>query len=94
MRMKKWFKGVSILAMMLMLVLSSSVTAFAYVDETIRQHAFEHLRGMIYFTDGRGIYPAKCPVYETAFVFMEEEYEDVDVPPWAIKIILEEGQDF
>lgn len=48
---------------------------------------------MIYFTDGRGIYPAKCPVYETAFVFMEEEYEDVDVPPWAIKIILEEGQD-
>ena len=68
--------------------------AFAYVDETIRQHAFEHLRGMIYFTDGRGIYPAKCPVYETAFVFMEEEYEDVDVPPWAIKIILEEGQDF
>ena len=56
-------------------------------------HAFEHLRGMIYFTDGRGIYPAKRPVYETAFVFMEEEYEDVDVPPWAIKIILEEGQD-
>ena len=68
--------------------------AFAYVDEMIRQHAFEHLRGMIYFTDGRGIYPAKRPVYETAFVFMEEEYEDVDVPPWAIKIILEEGQDF
>ena len=68
--------------------------AFAYVDEMIRQHAFEHLRGMIYFTDGRGTYPAKRPVYETAFVFMEEEYEDVDVPPWAIKIILEEGQDF
>ena len=68
--------------------------AFAYVDEMIRQYAFEHLRGMIYFTDGRGIYPAKRPVYETAFVFMEEEYEDVDVPPWAIKIILEEGQDF
>ena len=55
---------------------------------------FEHLRGMIYFTDGRGIYPAKRPVYETAFVFMEEDYEDVDVPPWAIKIILEEDLDF
>ena len=35
---------------------------------------------MIYFTDGRGIYPAKRPVYETAFVFMEEEYEDVGCP--------------
>ena len=34
MRMKKWFKGISVLAMMLMLVLSSSVTAFAYVDES------------------------------------------------------------
>ena len=68
--------------------------AFSYVDELVRQHTFEHLRGMIYFTDGRGIYPAKRPVYETAFVFMEEEYEDVDVPPWAIKIILEEDRDF
>jgi len=27
-------------------------------------------------------------------VFMEEDYEDVDVPPWAIKIILEEDLDF
>ena len=63
--------------------------AFDYVDELIHQHAFEHLRGMIYFTDGRGIYPAKRPAYEVAFVFMEEEYEDVDVPPWAMKIILE-----
>ena len=68
--------------------------AFSYVDELVRQHTFEHLRGMIYFTDGRGIYPAKRPVYETAFVFMEEDYEDVDVPPWAIKIILEEDLDF
>ena len=68
--------------------------AFSYVDELVRQHTFEHLRGMIYFTDGRGIYPAKRPVYETAFVFMEEDYEDVDVPPWAIKIILEEDRDF
>ena len=68
--------------------------AFSYVDELVRQHTFEYLRGMIYFTDGRGIYPAKRPVYETAFVFMEEDYEDVDVPPWAIKIILEEDLDF
>ena len=63
-------------------------------DDQVRQHTFEYLRGMIYFTDGRGIYPAKRPVYETAFVFMEEDYEDVDVPPWAIKIILEEDLDF
>lgn len=63
--------------------------AFAYVEQLIKAHTFERLRGLIYFTDGRGIYPAKMPPYETAFVFMEEAYEDVDVPPWAMKIILE-----
>ena len=63
--------------------------AFLYVEQLIHQHTFERLKGLIYFTDGRGIYPSKMPSYETAFVFMEEDYEDVDVPPWAIKIILE-----
>ena len=37
---------------------------------------------------GRGIYPVRRPVYDTAFVFMEQDFLDVDVPPWAIKIIL------
>ena len=63
--------------------------AFAYVDQLIEAHAFERLKGLIYFTDGRGVYPAKMPPYETAFVFMEEDYEDVDVPSWAMKSILE-----
>ena len=48
------------------------------------------LRGLIYFTDGYGIYPAKMPPYETAFVFMKEDYQDIDVPPWAIRLILDE----
>ena len=29
------------------------------------------------------------PPYETAFVFMKEDYQDIDVPPWAIKLILD-----
>lgn len=64
--------------------------AFEYVERLMEQHAFDHLKGLIYFTDGRGIYPARMPAFETAFVFMQEEYEDVDVPPWAMKLILEE----
>ncbi len=47
------------------------------------------MKGLIYFTDGRGIYPSKIPPFETAFVFMQEEYEDVDVPAWAMKLILD-----
>lgn len=63
--------------------------AFAYVDQLLGAHAFQQLKGLLYFTDGKGIYPAKMPPYETAFVFLKEDYEDVDVPPWAMKLILE-----
>ena len=33
--------------------------AFSYVDQLIRDGEFEHLRGLLYFTDGYGIYPEK-----------------------------------
>ena len=64
--------------------------AFSYVDQLIRDGEFEHLRGLLYFTDGYGIYPEKMPGYQTAFVFAEEEAEERQVPPWAMKIVLEE----
>ena len=62
----------------------------AYVDELVRQGEFGDLRGLIYFTDGYGIFPGKMPAYKTAFVFLEEDYRDTDVPSWAIKLVLEE----
>ncbi len=63
--------------------------AFAYVDSLIERKEFQHLKGLLYFTDGFGIYPKRKPSYETAFVFMEEDYQDANVPPWAMKLILE-----
>ncbi len=66
--------------------------AFAYVDALLEKKRFQKLRGLIYFTDGYGIYPLKKPVYDTAFVFFREDYQDVDVPPWAIKLILGEEE--
>ena len=56
------------------------------------EKAFHKLRGLIYFTDGYGRYPLKKPPYDTAFVFFREDYQDVDVPPWAIKLILGEEE--
>ena len=47
--------------------------AFIYVEELMREHVFSNLKGLLYFTDGKGIYPAKKPPYETAFVFMKED---------------------
>ena len=62
--------------------------ALAYVDELIRRGEFDDLKGLIYFTDGYGIYPSRMPAYKTAFVFAEEDYTDADVPAWAIRLIL------
>ncbi len=64
--------------------------AFEYVDELIHKGEFVNLKGLIYFTDGYGVYPDKMPQYRTAFVFAEEDYRDTDVPPWAIRLILSE----
>ena len=64
--------------------------AFEYVEELRQNGEFTDLKGMIYFTDGYGIYPERMPVWRTAFVFLEEDYRDADVPAWAIKLILRE----
>lgn len=66
--------------------------AFEYVDGLIRKGEFMNLKGLLYFTDGYGIYPGKMPSYRSAFVFLEKDYRDVDVPPWAIKLILSEEE--
>ena len=66
--------------------------AFTYVQELIDRKEFFHLKGMIYFTDGYGYYPRKKPPYDTAFVFMEEDYTDVSVPSWAMKLIIEKEE--
>ena len=62
---------------------------FQYVDDLLAQGAFTRLKGLIYFTDGMGTYPARKPDYETAFVFLRESAELPPVPPWAIRVVLE-----
>lgn len=61
---------------------------FNYVDEEVRSHRFRKLGGLLYFTDGDGVYPRHKPSYRTAFLFTNNE-KDITVPPWAIKYILE-----
>jgi len=65
--------------------------AFAYVDKLIGQGELKDLCGLLYFTDGKGTYPAKKPGYKTAFLFLED-YEEENVPVWAIRVRLEEEE--
>ncbi len=64
---------------------------FARVDELLRNKELTNLKGLLYFTDGEGTFPAKKPDYDTAFVFVDDEYKEHDVPPWAIKLVLEKA---
>ena len=61
---------------------------FAHVEALREQGEFRRLKGLLYFTDGQGIYPAKRPDYDVAFLFMKEDYTDMSVPAWAMKLIL------
>lgn len=62
---------------------------FNYVERLRHNKEFSNLKGLIYFTDGFGAFPAKKPDYDTAFVFVDDEYNNPDVPPWAIKLVLQ-----
>ena len=66
--------------------------AFAYVNSLCEQGAFSDFKGVVYFTDGYGTFPAKRPAYPVAFVFLEQEGDAVKVPPWAMKVILSEEE--
>lgn len=65
---------------------------FEYVEQLRKNRKFANLKGLIYFTDGYGEFPAKKPDYETAFVFLDEGYHTPDVPPWAIKLVLQKDE--
>lgn len=63
--------------------------AFEYVNQLRQQGEFAKLKGLLYFTDGKGIYPVKMPSYDVAFVFIKDQYQDESVPAWAMKLILD-----
>lgn len=62
--------------------------AFAYMNELRERGELRNLTGLLYFTDGKGIYPKKRPDYPVAFLFLEE-YDETAVPPWAMRLRLE-----
>ncbi|MDO5425357.1 MAG: VWA-like domain-containing protein [Eubacteriales bacterium] len=62
---------------------------FTFVEKLRRQGELKNLKGLLYFTDGDGIYPTAPPDYETAFVFTDYRFLDYKVPPWAVRLCLE-----
>ena len=62
---------------------------FDYVADMIAKKEFTNLRGLIYFTDGYGIYPSNPPGFDCMFVFDRHDDFRPPVPGWAIKVCLD-----
>ena len=60
---------------------------FRYVSDLQKRGELKNLKGLMYFTDGKGRYPKEAPPYVTAFVFPKgEDIDDDNVPFWAVKL--------
>lgn len=64
--------------------------AFSYVEALRGRGEMEKPEGLLYFTDGKGVYPEKKPDYKTAFLFLND-YDESAVPPWAMRLFLDES---
>lgn len=65
---------------------------FKRVNELIDNREFTNLKGLIYLTDGLGKFPDAPPPYETVFVFVDETQKERQVPPWAMKVVMDEDE--
>ncbi len=62
---------------------------FRLVERMMEKGEVKHLKGLLYFTDGDGIYPEQKPDYDTAFVLLNEELRKGRAPDWALTLTLD-----
>ncbi len=62
---------------------------FDYLNTLIQKKEIRRLRGLLYFTDGDGIYPRSRPPFDTAFVFLNRRLEKQKIPDWGIRLNLD-----
>lgn len=65
---------------------------FHRVEELLKAKEFKNFKGLIYFTDGYGIYPERKPNFESAFIYLGYDVERPPTPVWAIKLVMDENE--
>lgn len=65
---------------------------FELAERLERTGQVKRLKGILYFTDGDGIFPRQAPPWPSAFVFLNRELEKRELPDWAIRLNLSERQ--
>ena len=67
---------------------------FEYVENLRRKGALHNLKGLLYFTDGDGIYPENPTDYQTAFIFYREKAFHQKVPVWAHRLYMDKFEEY
>ncbi len=66
---------------------------FSFVEKLRSKGTLKKLKGLLYFTDGEGVYPRTPTDYETIFVFTRKAFLQGEgaraVPDWAVKLCLD-----
>ncbi|MBR2876289.1 MAG: hypothetical protein IKC01_04055 [Clostridia bacterium] len=62
---------------------------FRYVDDVYEASLQNEINGLIYFTDGDGIYPKQMPGYKSVFVINDNCFEKSKIPVWATALFLD-----
>ena len=55
-------------------------------------HRFINLRGVLILTEDVGAFPPVMPAFPGAFIFVNNDYSVPDVPPWAIRLVLQSDE--
>ena len=63
--------------------------ALQHIDELRAQGRLRGLKGVLYFSDGRGIYLAQAPDYEVTFVFLKHRFDAIDTPAWVRRLVID-----
>ena len=63
--------------------------AFRRIDDLVERGELPRLGGVLYFTDGYGVFPEHAPDYPVAFVMLRYRYDDINIPRWAMKLVLD-----
>ena len=62
---------------------------FKYVDEIFTSSQKNEVNGLIYFTDGDGIYPKQMPKFKSLFVINDSCFDKSKMPLWATPLFID-----
>ena len=67
--------------------------AFEYVNQLCAEKKFSNLRGLLLLHRRHGHLPRQAPGLRHRFyLFLGERFDDANVPPWAMKVVLDEEE--